>query len=467
MLALADNDDDDSCPPLVDDDLPSSTDPQSPDRPLDGSLLGDEEFLANWSKVIAAAEMWNNHALWISKSTCRPLFMDVFKAITEYLIVRCNATNAAGSIQVDKKAAMEKIRVFGYQAKEYTEGAHTTSYFKTICKNLTAFLCAERSRVQHLIVMANQRNKGTLKTPKEVRCNPDVLDLACPDVDCYRVAGRLSPEELANLAEAIRQLGSVHLDQWCKHLGIGLEIGRNQTILPIMDQVCSTMPVLAVKMKHSKSDVVLFDAHNCPPEFINTTMSAGSHALSGAGGEAGGMGAEPDFAHKMEMHLDAMIIACEEVGKAEFIDQLPHPCAEARVPTNSNPTSLVKYPDLLTHIRGMLKDHGVTAAHARRRSDEACTIGVACEVLSDMLFDRFGDDVSPSTVLRMYYTTREDDFRTAEQGGRYNYIPVSSNRNRNSQFTATHARGPFLISRARDCFELGADIALKKGRNKV
>ena len=47
-------------------------------------------------------------------------------------------------------------------------------------------------------------------------------------------------------------------------------------------------------MKHSKSDVVLFDAHNCPPEFINTAMSAGSHALSGAGGEGGGMGAKPD-----------------------------------------------------------------------------------------------------------------------------------------------------------------------------
>jgi hypothetical protein len=313
----------------------------------------------------------------------------VFKTITEYLSVRCNATNADVSIQMDKKAVMEKICVFGYQAKEYTEGSHTTSYVKTICKNITAFLCAERSRVQHLIVMANQRNKGTLKTPKEVRCNPDVLDLAWSDVDCYRVAGRLSPKELANLADAIRQLVSVHLDQWCKHLGIGIEIGRNQTILPIVDQVCSTVPVLAVKMKHSRSDVVLFDAHNCLPGFINTTMSAGSHALSGAGGEAGGMGAEPDFAHKMEMHLDAMIVACKEVGKAEFIDQLPHPCAEARVPTNSTPTSLVKYPDLLTHIRGMVKDHGVTAAHARRRSDEACTLGVACEVLSAMLFDRF------------------------------------------------------------------------------
>jgi hypothetical protein len=156
---------------------------------------------------------------------------------------------------------MAGVQVIGFQTKAYRQGASNPEIFMAQCTKSATSLHVERSRIKHLIIMHNQRHKKD-KADKEVRHNPDVISKQWHEVDCRSVQGRLSPEELAHLAEAVRQLGRVHLDSWCKTLGLGIELHSQQTLLPIMEQVCAVLPVAAVKRKHSKRDIWLHDFHN-------------------------------------------------------------------------------------------------------------------------------------------------------------------------------------------------------------
>ena len=213
-----------------------------------------EAFHGLWWKCIKAMDIETEEALWVSKSVAQNGFMRVLRSVCNYLVTRMNAENVQGTIRVDKNQTMAAIQVIGFQTKAYRQGACNPEIFMAQCTKSATDLDAERSRIKHLIVMRNQRHKKD-KTEKEVRLDHLGISKQWYEVDCRSVQGRLSPEELAHLAEAVRQLGRVHLDSWCKTLGLGIELHAQQTLLPIMEQVCAVFPVAAVKRKHSKRDI--------------------------------------------------------------------------------------------------------------------------------------------------------------------------------------------------------------------
>ena len=132
----------------------------------------------------------------------------------------------------------------------------------------------------HNTVMNNNR-KRTQLNEKEVRFNADAVRLEWSNVEVFVNRGLLSPTELADFGDAVRKMGHAHLDSWSKVLGNG---DVRQSLVPMMEQVCETMPVYAIKRSHSKCDIWIVDAHNLTPGFIAEALCLTSH--SGPDGQA-------------------------------------------------------------------------------------------------------------------------------------------------------------------------------------
>ena len=189
------------------------------------SRLADN-FAINWSKALDACGLDRSVAWWISNSTAKGRFMMALRSITNYLIIRSNALASSAQIQVDKFNTMPKLQLFGYQSRDYHAGRLNCDPYCMHCQAASDISKEEAAQVKHLIVVANKRKRDSVKE-KEVRwCRGSTL-VQWSDVDCHLKPGRLAPRELAELGEGVRQLGKVHLDTWCKRLGIGLETGRN------------------------------------------------------------------------------------------------------------------------------------------------------------------------------------------------------------------------------------------------
>ena len=430
-----------------------------------------EIFRGLWWKCIEAMRIEAVEAHWVSKSVAKLKFTGLLQSATNYLVARMNAQNVQGKLNVDKNQTMAQMQLMGFQIKAYHQGTSNPEIFMGQCRVCIEILDAERVRIKHNIIMHNKRQKE-VQAAKEVRRNPDGVSKQWCEVDCCSVTGRLSPGELAELAEAIRQLSRVHLDSWCKTLGLGMEIHSQQSILPIMEQACAVLPVVAVKRKHSKRDVWLHDYHNLMPQFMLDVVCVpdqqdNNNPFDDDGADATNQLTKEQRDDSLRERVQGEIEMWEAHIAEEFAEQLPHPCNRERAPTTSHPTSIKKYPHLVEHIRKLLGNCGATMAHSRRRDSSVNTIGIGSDELADTLFQQWGESISGSTVLRMYNTVRSDDDRSAEDGGRYNYVPVQSNRNRNTQYCNTHVRAPFLNSRNRDAMELHAEIAIKKGAHKV
>ena len=118
-----------------------------------------DAFTSNWSKALAAAAIPNGYAYWIDQSVSKSNFLVALRAITKYLVTRRNAKAVKGKINVEKNDTLSAIKVLGYQAQDYRVGKINADSFCLRCKGLAATLNNESARVNHLIVMQNQRHK--------------------------------------------------------------------------------------------------------------------------------------------------------------------------------------------------------------------------------------------------------------------------------------------------------------------
>lgn len=122
---------------------------------------------------------------------------------------------------------------------------------------------------------------------------------------------------------------------------------------------------------------------------------------------------------------------------------------------------LKQYPQLIEHVKEILKQHGEQCADPQRRNDKTFTMGIGTRRMREFLHNTYGEDLGHTTVWRLYKPTRMTDNRSLMEGGRHNLIDASTSRVRNSQLVKPHARGAWCAANIRSVNELAVDLSLR------
>ena len=97
----------------------------------------------------------------------------------------------------------------------------------------------------------------------------------CDDDGLPLHPGPLPVSALADLADAVRLLGVIHLDTYLAHSGDGFS--SKTSLIPVVTQVLSAFPFVALKSKHAMRDIYLMDVENMPPSvYIDDLIHAQS-----------------------------------------------------------------------------------------------------------------------------------------------------------------------------------------------
>ena len=89
-------------------------------------------------------------------------------------------------------------------------------------------------------------------------------DVSLQDDDGFPMhSGPMQLDSLVMIGNSVRLMGIVHLDSLVANMGCG--VVANKSLIPTMDQVLTAFPFVALKVKHSKSDIYICDIENMPP----------------------------------------------------------------------------------------------------------------------------------------------------------------------------------------------------------
>ena len=252
-------------------------------------------------------------------------------------------------------------------------------------------------RMKKCIKSARWRSKG------EPRDEFEIVPGEGMQLDWASIAdttsGPMSQDDLRYIGEAIRTYGWVPLHDLTFQMGYQ---GISHTKL--LRQLLTALPIVALKRPRT-TNVLLLDGIDIPPAALAIGMLGDKmHSVDKVEDEAHIDAIRQDYVTAMDEELSMW----DSVAPMEFLEDI--------LLTNHTQTSYPricdKYPSLLENIRSILATHGSTAAHARRRDDRAYTIGVSLGKIREVLHSEFGQDVSESTIWRLFTSSRTTDRRS-------------------------------------------------------
>ena len=214
----------------------------------------------------------------------------------------------------------------------------------------------------------------------------------------------------------------------------------------MLDQVLSAVPIFAIRQNKSRY-VTIFDAIRTPHVLVLSAIHgerthSESLAIEEKEKEVAALNNDVDFFEKL-------------IGE-EFIEEIYFDKVEddvKQVPVQSTSKLLTKFPDILDHIKEILKMHGVDATEKKRRDDKTHTIAVGTRRIREMLHSEHNEDVSRMSIWRFFKCARVTDRRSVRDGGRHSFLDASTTTVRNSQFVNPHVRGQWCAAQVRDLHE--------------
>jgi hypothetical protein len=261
--------------------------------------------------------------------------------------------------------------------------------------------------------------------------------------------GLINATDMESIANSIKTCGWMKIDA-VKDMGYD---GKQQKAL--VAQILQYLPVMS-HAKYQSRHVYLLDYVNPPAAIL-------SGILNGDLPKIGGDQAYSNEIHE-ERNAEVMleVTADSELWNACILDEFAdeHMRFE-ETKWGSKFTTLNKYPDLIKHIKTILKDHGQEVAQGRRRDDKAHVVGLGVRAIRRLLHANYDVEVSHCTVWRSYRPTRSNDQRSVREGGRYGMIDVSLASVRNSQFVKEHKRGYYVAHRNKMWKEMSTDLAIR------
>ena len=197
----------------------------------DGHEVGDdaEEIVAlegQWGKVVKLLRVPVRDLAWVLKHHIqgRPT-TKLLGLINDYRAARVNA-GLANVKSLDKFGTLDKLKVLGYQISDFRRGATFTGEFTDAIRTIQEHCKAEIARLKHNAGV-QMRRKSEKKADKEYRTGHGIYhkDWTSVNIESSYTGGRMTLDEMADLADAVRIRGMIHLDTYVKHTGIHAACG--------------------------------------------------------------------------------------------------------------------------------------------------------------------------------------------------------------------------------------------------